>query len=203
MIKLFEDFLNEYNVANSGIITMYNLDDNIIMRLEVLGASVKEESRSGKDVTYEVSFPTKEIGDDILNLLQEVDPLPMPDMVHLYPGLFENNQNIYNMKSFDDFEKTVRINESEVSFVNESTEAMKLVKQFDKPTLPKEPIKRDLTEEETEAMNMHFPMYSWSKIDADGNIVLGGGIEARGKFYITEDDLKKVLALPKVKEIKK
>lgn len=128
MIILFEDFLNEYNVASSGIITMYNLDPETKKRLETLGATVKEENRSGKDVTYEVSFATKALGDDILNLLQEVDPLPMPDMVHLYPGLFEMNsilvtesKNIYNMKRFDEFEKSISINESEVSFnVDES-----------------------------------------------------------------------------------
>lgn len=88
------------------------------------------------------------------------------------------------------------------AFLLESTEAMNLVRTFDTPRVPDEPIKRELTDEEQEAMNMHFPMYSWSPIDANGNIVLGGGMSARGKFYITEDDLKKVLALPKVKQVK-
>lgn len=87
-------------------------------------------------------------------------------------------------------------------FLLESTEAMKLVKTFDKPMMPKEPYKRDLTKEENDAMMMHYPMYSWSQIDANGNIVLGGGTEGRGKFYITEEDLKKVLELPKIKEVK-
>ena len=98
------------------------------------------------------------------------------------------------MKNFDQFEKLVNINESEVSVnINESSEAMALVKKFDTPTYPVEPFKRKFTEEETKAMHKHFPMYSWSKIDAEGKIVLGGGEEARGKVYITEEDLKKLL----------
>lgn len=88
-------------------------------------------------------------------------------------------------------------------FLSESTEAMQLVKTFETPRVPEEPMKRDLTDDEKEAMRMHFPMYSWSNIDSNGNIVLGGGTNGRGKFYITEDDLMKVLALPKIKEIKK
>lgn len=274
-IKLFEQFLNEYNVAASGIVVMYNLTEEAIEALTALGAKVTKEAVQGKDSIYDVAFDNHEIGQKILNWLEEVDPLPMPDLRHLYPGLFENSQYINSMKNFDDFEKRIRINESELSFinegetieliyvmddkgnpknisvtdqeadaflrgplkgngkkgyktvlrkdyddskvnvsniknwkdvsesVNESTEAMKMVKTFPAPQHPKDPIKRELTEEENEAMRMHFPVYSWSNIDADGNIVLGGGTSDKGKFYITEEDLKKVMELPKINPVKK
>ena len=74
----------------------------------------------------------------------------------------------------------------------ENTPGMKMRKTFNKPTEPKEPFKRDFTAEERKAMHDNFPLHSWSKIDSDGKIVLGGGEESRGKFYITEDDLKKL-----------
>ena len=104
------------------------------------------------------------------------------------------------MKNFDQFEKLVNINESEVSvninearYLDKEDNANKLIKQFEKPTNPVMPFKRDFTAEETKAMHQHFPMYSWSKIDAEGKIVLGGGEEARGSVYITEEDLKKLM----------
>lgn len=58
---------------------------------------------------------------------------------------------------------------------------------------PIEPFKRNFTDDEREAMYKYFPMFSWSKIDSNGEIILGGGEEACGKYYITEDDLLKLL----------
>lgn len=62
-------------------------------------------------------------------------------------------------------------------------------REFDKFEAPIEPIKRKLSKEETKFMFRHFPEHSWSDVDAEGRIILGGGESPMGKFYITEDDL--------------
>jgi len=62
-------------------------------------------------------------------------------------------------------------------------------REFEKITEPKEPFKRDLTKKERDFMYKYFADHSWSNVDADGYIVLGGGEEGPGKFYITEEDL--------------
>lgn len=63
-------------------------------------------------------------------------------------------------------------------------------KRLQKPEAPKRPFKRDFTKEEYHAlMNAFGDMHGWSKIDADGRIILNGGAEERGLYYITEDDL--------------
>ena len=67
-------------------------------------------------------------------------------------------------------------------------------REFDKPTDPVEPFKRGLRDEETKFMLRHFYNHSWSHIDANGYIVLGGGEEGTGKFYITEEDLANFMA---------
>lgn len=72
--------------------------------------------------------------------------------------------------------------------------AKALIKEFDKPTEMKAPAKRDLTKQETKAMLRNFSLYSWSKVGADGKIVLGGGTGKLGKSYITEEDLKTLVA---------
>ncbi len=64
-----------------------------------------------------------------------------------------------------------------------------LIKTFTEPTYPAQPFKREFTEAESTAMRTNFPQFSWSNIDANGIIVLGGGKESRGLYYITEDDL--------------
>lgn len=66
-------------------------------------------------------------------------------------------------------------------------------KEFPKPTYPQKPFRRILMKKEHEMMHKHFPNHSWSDfVDAGGKIVLGGGEEERGSFYITEEDLKKL-----------
>ena len=68
-----------------------------------------------------------------------------------------------------------------------------LIKSFDTWTQPEEPFKRKLTSDENELMLRHFQNHSWSSyIDAKGRIILGGGEEEGGRFYITENDLKKL-----------
>ena len=63
-------------------------------------------------------------------------------------------------------------------------------KKFDTFTEPVEPFKRDFTENERNLMYKHFKGHSWSNIDYTGKIVLGGGEDSAGLYYITEDDLK-------------
>lgn len=132
-MKLFEQFLNEeYNVANSGIVVMYNLTPEAIKKLENFGAKVTKEATQGKDDIYDVAFATKEIGEEILNWLQtDGDPIPLPDLRHLYGGLFEKSKSNESMKNFDNFEKSIKINESEISFVNENEETIDLVYVMD------------------------------------------------------------------------
>lgn len=62
-------------------------------------------------------------------------------------------------------------------------------KSFGEFTKPAEPFKRELTQEENNKMYKHFSNHSWSSIDANGNIILGGGEDSAGMYYITEDDL--------------
>ena len=62
-------------------------------------------------------------------------------------------------------------------------------REFDEPTEPKEPFKRKLTDEENKFMFRQFPEHSWSMVDADGFIILGGGESSMGVYYITEEDL--------------
>lgn len=57
-------------------------------------------------------------------------------------------------------------------------------------TAPTKPFKRSLTAEETAKMYKHFRNHSWSNIDAEGRIILGGGEHEEGKFYILEGDLE-------------
>lgn len=71
----------------------------------------------------------------------------------------------------------------------------RLIKTFSKVEYPKLPYKRDLTEEENKVMYKNFLNHSWSAIDANGNIVLGGGESAAGMYYITEQDLRYLVKL--------
>lgn len=57
------------------------------------------------------------------------------------------------------------------------------------PTLP---FKRSFTKEEREKMFIHFKNHSWSDIDSKGMIILGGGEESCGLYYITEKDLNRL-----------
>ena len=68
-----------------------------------------------------------------------------------------------------------------------------LRKKFQNFTYPTLPFKRELTDSESEAMYLHFRGHSWSDIDANGNIILGGGESAAGKYYITEQDLASLI----------
>lgn len=81
------------------------------------------------------------------------------------------------------------------SFRN-STTGESLRKKFDKPTAPERPFRRKLTKEESKKMYKHFQNHSWSNyIDNKGRIILGGGEEESGMFYINEEDLDKLDAL--------
>lgn len=71
-----------------------------------------------------------------------------------------------------------------------------LRKQSAKLISPKEPFKRKLTPEEKRKMNYFFKFHSYSAVDADNRIILGGGEEARGMYWITPEDLEK-LNIPK------
>lgn len=78
-----------------------------------------------------------------------------------------------------------------MSFKN-SREGKNIRKEFSEITLPKLPIKRQLTDEENRKMIRHFQNHSWSHIDANNQIILGGGEDERGKYYITEEDLNQL-----------
>jgi len=78
---------------------------------------------------------------------------------------------------------------SELGIKNESFPK----RSFDKFTRPVEPFKRELTDEERRFMFKNFRNHSWSNVDATGKIVLGGGEDSAGKYYITEEDLEKFM----------
>lgn len=67
-----------------------------------------------------------------------------------------------------------------------------LKKKFNSPTSPSLPFKRDLTDDESEIMLKAFPTHSFSNIDSEGRILLGGGMGDEALFYITEDDLEEL-----------
>ena len=59
---------------------------------------------------------------------------------------------------------------------------------------PVEPFKREFNEIEEKALRANFEVtHSWSNIDAEGNIILGGGEYAEGMYYITETDLSQLV----------
>ena len=79
------------------------------------------------------------------------------------------------------------------NFMN-SKSGESLIKEYDKHTLPSEPYKRSLTDEENRVMLKNFQNHSWStNIDSNGHIILGGGEGEGGYYYITEDDLNSLV----------
>ena len=59
------------------------------------------------------------------------------------------------------------------------------------PQRPQLPYKREFTKEEAIFLYDRFGrQWGWSKIDSRGHIVLNGGEEHRGIYYITEEQLK-------------
>lgn len=74
-----------------------------------------------------------------------------------------------------------------------SLEGRKTIRQFNSFRNSKKPFKRQLTQDEIKLMHKYFIDYSFSiNIDADSNIILGGGNSEGGIYYITEEDLKKL-----------
>lgn len=66
------------------------------------------------------------------------------------------------------------------------------LRHFSKITSP-DGEKRKFTKEETKVLFKYYRNYSWSNPDNNGYIIFGGGGEARGKYYITEDDLSNLV----------
>jgi hypothetical protein len=206
-MKNFEEFLNENIVTGSkGFDKFENtikINESEVLFFENKDEKFQQEVQASKGFGDAPTI-SKEESDKLLKMFPEVTDDQVIDLCRYFclnrvPYPMQIKRSIDARMKENNLSPYKSVNESEV---NESTEAMNLVKTFDSPRVPDEPFKRELTKEETAAMNMHFPMYAWSNIDANGNIVLGGGMSSRGKFYITEDDLKKVLALPKVKQLK-
>ena len=74
-------------------------------------------------------------------------------------------------------------------------------RELDKPTEPAEPFKRKLTDKELDFLGKFFKTHSWSlSIDAEGRIILGGGTEGGGKYYITEEDISNFMEEEKMEE---
>lgn len=97
-LKLFEDFHKETPVADSGIVTMYNLKDDNIKQLTAIGATVTkdDETSTDQDDVFSVEFKTKEVAEDILEWILSVEEdLPFGDIVHLYPGLFGEEEPMH------------------------------------------------------------------------------------------------------------
>ena len=73
-----------------------------------------------------------------------------------------------------------------------SSDGDSIKKRFSEPTHPEMPFQRKLTSDEQKKMYKHFSNHSWSDVDNKGRIILGGGEEARGLFYINVEDLDKL-----------
>jgi hypothetical protein len=82
---------------------------------------------------------------------------------------------------------------SYTDFLNEEVGEKFSKRRFGEATWPEKPFKREFTKEERDFLHRNFSEHSWSNIDNKGRIILGGGEEARGLFYITEEDLKKFM----------
>ena len=65
-------------------------------------------------------------------------------------------------------------------------------------TEPKEPMRRRLTAEEQGFMHKNYMEHGWSHVDALGRIILNGGEESGGIFYLKVEELEKFL-----KDVKK
>lgn len=107
--------------------------------------------------------------------------------------------------TINEFKKQKTITENRRRFQMQATPEQEygdaIKKKFElRPAYPVPPFKRDFTKEESKALHVFFPLHSWSNIDADGRIVLGGGEEARGWYYITEEDLAKLVQKMKTDE---
>jgi len=72
-----------------------------------------------------------------------------------------------------------------ILFTNDHKIELDVFEEPEQPTTP-------LTEEQREKMQTYFPNHSYSKLDAKGRILLGGGEEPRGKFYTTPEILEQL-----------
>jgi hypothetical protein len=93
-----------------------------------------------------------------------------------------------NIKTFEDFGGRRGI-PAKKDFILLGEEIKKSLPGF---TAPEKPFKRELTKEETKKLHKYFVNYSWSKVDAKGRIILGGGESERGRYYITPEDLSRL-----------
>lgn len=129
-IKLFEQFNEEKKIASSGIVTMYNLGPKDIEALNGwIGASVTkdEENSTDNDTTYEVKFDSKEVGEQIMDWLHDVeDGIPQGDIEALYPGLFEN-ENPVSINVGEKIPVTLSIvfGEDQISLVEKALDKLK------------------------------------------------------------------------------
>jgi hypothetical protein len=65
-----------------------------------------------------------------------------------------------------------------------------LMKKLDKPKWESEvQIKRTLTDKEAYTMRKNYPLHSWTQVDTNGLVLLGGGLFP-ALYYITEYDLE-------------
>lgn len=72
------------------------------------------------------------------------------------------------------------------------------VLHFNTPTRPTLPYVRKLNEQEVKVMFKHFPHYSFSHVDSNNRILLGGGEGDIAMSYITEDFLNSLVKLEDV-----
>jgi len=84
-------------------------------------------------------------------------------------------------------------NKNKISILRYSNKMV--IKQFAKFTVPTEPFKRDFTPAELRFLHNNFGSFGWSKIDANGLIVLNGGESLYGTYYITANELEEVVKI--------
>jgi len=161
-----------------------NLKNKVCSFCDKPATKVWFEIISGRRIpTYLCDYHAKEY--ELENELYDMDDEEKwdeDDYDEIDDDLIESNKYIKKINMIKLFEEFKNSKKGDV-----------IKKKFDKIRLPEKPFKRKLTFEENKLMFKNFKNHSWSNfIDKNGYIILGGGEEYGGIYYITEKDLEKI-----------
>jgi hypothetical protein len=94
----------------------------------------------------------------------------------------KTNETMKHVKLYENFNKFDRVEDE--AHHKEIYPKLK----FDEITIPLEPLE-PLSDVQRDFLYRNYPTHSFSNIDVQGRIILGGGHSRGGMYYITENDL--------------